>query len=126
VIPKPPRDQKHPDLMDPAGPLSVKIPSSTITAVNTKVVLAIERPTTNCNKGPYLHLTPEQKYSKRKRVAEFSVTNTLHYYSKTFPDLSLKETSVRHFKNQYQCIIKEQVKSGERGPCQQKEWEGLC
>jgi len=62
VISKLPRDQKHPDLPDPAGPLSVKIPS-TITAVNTKVVLAIERPTTNGNRGPYLHLTPEQKYS---------------------------------------------------------------
>jgi len=43
------------------------------------------------------------------------VTNTLHYYTKTFPDLSLKETSVRRFKNRYQCIIKEQVKSGESG-----------
>ena len=38
--------QNHPDLLDPTGPLSIKVPSSTIFTVNAKVVLAIERPTT--------------------------------------------------------------------------------
>ena len=115
VIPKLSRDQEHPDLPDPTGPLSIKIPSSTIATVNAKVVTAIERPTANGKRGPYTHLTPEEKYRIGKRAAEFGVTSTLHHYSKTFPDLSLKVTSVRHFKNQYQCTIKEQVKSGESG-----------
>lgn len=30
----------------------------------------------------------------RKRTAENGVTETLHYYSKRFPDLTLKETTV--------------------------------
>ena len=115
VIPKSSRDQKQPNLPDPTGPWSVNIPSLTISAINTKVVSAIERPTANGDRGPYLHLTSEQKYYIGKRAAEFGVTSTLRHYSKTFPDLSLKETSVRRFKNQYQCTIKEQVKSGESG-----------
>lgn len=113
VIPKSSRDQKHPNLPDPTGPLSVKILFSTIATVNVKVASTIERPIANGNRAPYLHLTPGQKYCIGKRVAEFGVASTLRHYSKTFPDLSLKEMSVRHFKNQYQCTIKEQVNSGE-------------
>jgi len=60
-------------------------------------------------------MMPEQKYCIGKRAAELGVTNTLCYYSNTFPDLSLKETYVHCFKNQYQYIIKEQVKSDESG-----------
>ena len=74
VIPKSSKDQKHWDLPDLTGPLSVKIPSSTIATVNAKVVSAIERPTTNGSRGPYSHLTPEQKNRIGKRAAEFGVT----------------------------------------------------
>ena len=116
VISKSPSDQKHSDLPDPTGPLSEKIPSSTIATVNAKVTSAVERPAGAGSRGPYSHLTPEQKYRIGKRAAEFGVTSTLRHYSKAIPDLSLKETSVRRFKNQYQCTIKEQLKSGE-GVC---------
>ena len=34
-------------------------------------------------------------------LAENGVTATLRYYSKTFPDLALKETTVRRFKDNY-------------------------
>ena len=38
----------------------------------------------------------------------------MRYYLKTFPDFPLlKETSVRWFKNEYEKVIKEQLKSGE-------------
>ena len=116
MISKSSSDQKHSDLPDPMGPLSVKIPFSTIATVNAKIVSAIERPAGAGSRGPYSHLTPEQKYCIGKRLAEFGLTSTLRHYSKAFPDLSLKETSVCHFRNQYQCTIKEQVKSGE-GVC---------
>ena len=112
VIPKSSRDQEYPNLPDPTGPLSVKIPIAT---VNAKVITAIKRSTANGKRGPYTHLIPEQKYRIGKRAAEFGVTSTLRHYSKTFPDLSLKETYMHRFKNQYQCTIKEQVKSGESG-----------
>ena len=41
------------------------------------------------------------------------MTSTLCHNSKSFPELPLKETSTCHFKNQYQCTIKEQLKSGD-------------
>ena len=50
------------------GPLSVKILSSKITMVNAQVALAIERPADAGSGGPYLHLTPKQKYSIGKRA----------------------------------------------------------
>ena len=101
----------HPELPDPNGPLSVTVPSSTIVAVNKKASSAIERSAKKDeSQGPYLHLTPEQKWHVGKRAAKFGVTNTLRYYNKTFPDFPLlKETSARRLKNQYQ----EQLKSGE-------------
>ena len=49
----------------------------------------------------YLHLTGAQKFKVGKRAAEFGTTNTLHYYAMHFPNLPLKETSVRQFKTQY-------------------------
>lgn len=36
-----------------------------------------------------------------ERAAENGVTSTLRYYSKTFPDLALKETTVRRFNDNY-------------------------
>ena len=36
-----------------------------------------------------------------KKATKNRVTATLHYYSKTFPDLVLKETTVRKFKDIY-------------------------
>ena len=51
--------------------------------------------------GPYISLTPVQKFSIGERAAENSVTATLCYHSKTFPDLALKETTVRRFKDNY-------------------------
>lgn len=106
----------HPaELPDPNGPLSAAVPSSTIAAVNKRVSSTMEKSaSTDKSRGPYLHLTDEQKYCVGKRASEFGVTNTMRYYLKTFPDLPpLKETSVRRFKNEYERAIKEQLKSGE-------------
>lgn len=109
VIPKLSWDKKHPS----NRPLNIKIPSSTIAIMNAKV--AIKRSTANSKRGPYMHLTPEQIYCIGKRAAKFGVMSTLCHFSNTFPDISLKETSVQLFKNQYQCTNKEQVKSSENG-----------
>ena len=106
----------HPaELPDPNGPLSAAVPSSTIAAVNKRVSSTMEKSaSTDKSRGPYLHLTDEQKYCVGKRASEFGVTNTMRYYLKSFPDLPpLKETSVRRFKNEYERAIKEKLKSGE-------------
>ena len=79
------------------------MPSSSIEATNTVVHEALEK----CSpRGSYISLTPAQKYSTGKRAAENGTTATLHYYAKTFPDLTLKETTIKRFKNNYQSILK--------------------
>ena len=96
----------HPaELLGPNGPLSAAVPSSTIAAVNKKVSSTMEKSaSTDKSQGPYSHLMDE---------SEFGITNTMRYYLKTFPDFPpLKETSVRQFKNEYEKVIKEPLKSG--------------
>ena len=106
--------KKKPDLPNPNGPLSSEVPPSAISSANTKVLEALgkSKEKTKCARGPYLALTPAQKYEIGKRAAEYGATNSIRYYSKKYPDLSLKETSVRRMKNTYQDHIKVQAASG--------------
>jgi len=57
-------------------------------------------------RGPYKILTPAHKFDIGKRTAEIGTTATMRYYAKNHPDLELKETSVRWFKNNYQTYLK--------------------
>ena len=50
-----------------------------------------------------------------QRASEFGVSNTLQHYTKHFPELSLKETSVRRLKNQYQSSLKGSLKGSGDG-----------
>jgi len=56
-----------------------------------------------------LHLTPAQKFQIGKRASEHGVTSALHYYKKNFPDLPLKETSVRRFKGSYRDALRQKT-----------------
>ena len=85
------------DLPDPNGSLSPGVPSSAIAEANSLVSLANEKK----ERGPYLILTPAQKFQIGQRVSEYGVTSTLCYFSKKCPDLPLKETSIRRLKNLY-------------------------
>ena len=49
----------------------------------------------------YLSLTLAQKCSIGKHAVENKVTAMICYYAKAFPDLPLKETTVRRLKNNY-------------------------
>ena len=51
-------------------------------------------------------MTPSRRFQVGKRASEHGVTSTLQYYSKHFPDLPLKETSVRRLKNEYRAGVK--------------------
>ena len=93
------------DLTDPNGPLSLKLLSSAIQQANNHVSPVIEKQASG-GKGLYLILTPLQRFQVGKRALEHGVTSTLRYYSKHFPDLALKETSVRQLKNEYHAIVK--------------------
>ena len=63
------------DLPDPNGSLS-KVPSSAITKANALVSSAIEK---QCSKerGPYLILTPAEKFKIGQRASEHGVTSAL-------------------------------------------------
>jgi len=88
------------NLPEPNRPLSKAIPSPAIAAANKKVS-ATSNVKASATRGAYLHLTGAWKYQVGKRAAEFGSTSTLRYYARHYPDLPLKETSMRHFKNQY-------------------------
>ena len=81
------------------------MPSSAIERANTRVMPILEHLESG-KRGPYLILTPAQRFKVGKRAAEHGVTATLHYYSSRFPELSLKETSVRRLKNEYHTSLK--------------------
>ena len=93
------------DLPDPNGLLSSKLASSAIQQANNHVIPVIERQASG-GRGPYLILTPSQRFQVGKRASEHGVTSTLRYYSKHFQDLQLKETSVRRLKNEYRASVK--------------------
>lgn len=57
-------------------------------------------------RGSYVHFTPAQRFKIGKPAAEHSDTATIHYYKKRFPELALKETTVRCIKNLYLKEIK--------------------
>ena len=106
-------DRKDEVLPDPNGGLSEKIPSSSIQLTNN-IVQEILEMTTRGKRGEYFSYTPAQRLSIGKRAAENGVTATLRYYVKAFPDLPLKETTARRFKNKYQSALKtEEGKAGE-------------
>ena len=88
------------NLPEPNRPLSKVISSPAIAAANKKVS-ATNNAKASATRGAYLHLTGAQKYQVGKRAAEFGLTSALRYYARHYPDLPLKETPMRHFKNQY-------------------------
>ena len=90
---------------DPTGPLSEKIPSKAISIANQKVMKLLEKPSA---RGPYHTLTPAQRLTVGKRAAEQGTTAAIRYFAKKYPDLPLKETTVRRLKNMYQSQIQKQ------------------
>ena len=72
-------------LPDPHGPLvlSSKIPHEAIAMANATITETIMESkgavTTRKKRGPYLHLTPAQRFQVGKRAAECGVTNITLY-----------------------------------------------
>ena len=91
-------------LPDQNGPLNKDVSSSSIENTNAHVQQVQRKALSEKSaRGPYLSLTPAQRFSIGKRAAENGVTATLCYYSRTSPDLSpkLKEATVRRYKDNY-------------------------
>ena len=100
-------------LPSPNGPLKEVIPSSTIAALNKDLEKELSTTSTaesGDKRGPYSKLTPGQKAMIGKRAAVYGVTASMRYFKNKYPDMELKETSVRRFKNSYLCEVKQKRK----------------
>ena len=95
-------------LLEPNGSLSEKVPSKAIELANAKVTSLKEEP---CGRGPYLIFTPAQRFEVGKQAAEHGVTASMRYFAKKYPELPLKETTVRRLKNLSHCQKGGQVTS---------------
>jgi len=84
-------------LPDPDSSLKRVVPSSSIARANELVTEVLEQ----SERGPYVKLTGAQRYQIGKRAAEHGVTAAIRYFKTKFPDLPLKETTVRRLKNLY-------------------------
>ena len=94
-------------LPDPTGPLSENVLSKAIVEANEKVTKLLEKPIKSA-RGPYHTFTPAQKLTIGKRAAEHGTTAAMRFFAKKYPDLPLKETTVRRLKNMYQSQVRQQ------------------
>ncbi len=105
-------------LPDPKGFLSAKVPSSSISKVNDAVKGILSDQVNNGTpstkkRGPYILVKTEEKIQIARRAAENGIANTIRHYAKMFPNLDLKESSVRTWRNSYRLEIKKRVRCGE-------------
>ena len=94
------------ELPEPSSCLS-NVPPKAIEMTNAIVVKMKNKPPRGTRLAPYLILTPTQRYEVGKRAAEHGITAALRYFAKKYPELLLKETSIRRFKNLYQSDCKQ-------------------
>ena len=73
------------ELPDPNGSLNGSMPSSAVSSANAKAKDVLEKQMSTGSRGPYLTLTPAQKYHIGKRAAECGTTAAIRYYQKKFP-----------------------------------------
>ena len=98
-------------LPDPSGPLSEKVPATSIEEVNKEVEAS-----RNSNGGkrrcePYVIVTPEQKARVGRYAAENGTTNAIRRFSKDMPNL--KESTVRGWKTVYLRELASKLEAGD-------------
>ena len=75
-----------PDIPDPNGPLSEKLPSSKISSINKEVSDAVKADRTK-TRAPYIKLTQKEKAEIGKNADEHGVASTLRKFVKKHPEL---------------------------------------
>lgn len=110
---------KRSTLPNPNGPLSKVLPSEGIKSANT-VVEEVLKENNSQNKaggtgsrGTYEHFTADEKAKIAKKAAENGVAATVRYYSDCFHGRSLKDSSVRTWRDKYLEELKRKRKAGE-------------
>ena len=74
--------KRHSDnkLPDPRGPLSIKIPSTSIASANVEVRDVVGQE--SASRGPYVKITAEQRAVIGKRAAEHGIAAAIRFYTK--------------------------------------------
>ena len=115
-------------LPNPDGPLSERMPSSSIALANKEVESLLDSDKERCGskRGQYIKYSDEERAKVAKRASEMGVTNTIRFFRKEFSDRPLTESTVCTWKNKYEQEIKlrhkfgrptevEKLESGRRG-----------
>ena len=89
--------------------MSASVPSSAIEAANRQVAEVLTAPAA---RGPYFKLTAAQRSQVGKRAAEHGIAASIRFFEKKYPDLRLKETTVKRLKNLYQSEIRNKLSGG--------------
>ena len=72
---------------------------SSIASCNAEVTKVLKQVKQSVIKNCYMKLASAQRYEIAKKGDEMAVIAAFQYYKKNFPELSLREPTVRQFKN---------------------------
>ena len=108
---------KDPPLPDPNGSLSKVIEREAIEAANQEVTSVLKadksKGEVNAKCAPYLKVAPSQKALVGQYAAKNGVVNAIRHFQKDFPKDSLKESTIRGWRNEYCHQLKEKKQRGE-------------
>ena len=108
---------KDPPLPDPNGSLSKVIQRGAIETANEEVKSVLKadkgKGEVNGKRAPYLKVAPSQKALVGQYAAENGVVNAIRHFQKDFPKDSLKESTIRGWRNEYCRQLKEKKRRGE-------------
>lgn len=102
---------KKSPLPDPEGPLSERVSTECIKGANDEVSLILNGDQPN-KRSPYLKATPEQKAVIGRYAAENGIVNSIRRFQKDFPTDSLKESTIRGWKNAYLKELQSRKRAG--------------
>lgn len=102
-------------LPDPAGPLSKEVPSSSIRKANEEVKATLEKQKETKKRGPYQtqSLPADEKLKIAKYASLHGTTAAIRTFKKEMPELTLKESTVRTWRDIYRLEIKKRSASQE-------------
>ena len=102
---------KRSPLPDPEGPLSAHVSKKCIEGANEEVSPILNDDQSN-KRSSYFKATPKQKAVIGRYAAESGIVNSIRRFQKDFPTDSLKESTIRGWKNAYLKELESRKRSG--------------
>ena len=100
------REEDKVVLPDPRGELSKVVASLAIEEANNEVRDVLSR---GSKQGPYLKATPEMKAVVGKYASETGIMSAIRHFEKQFAPNSLKESTIRGWRNLYLAELKMRI-----------------